>query len=1006
MVRAVHSVVPGRTRYRVPHLYRNPELKDHLEKHLLRAPEIISASARVLTGNLLVHYDPVCNQKRIAALVEEEALLFLTERKRSSPPPKPGGAVAEASSCVATRSKKVVRALDTFAGQSEENWHLMSAGAVLARQGSSPQRGLTPSQVEEHAKRFGPNLVPKTPPRSRCSILMDQFSSLPVILLCGASLASLATGGIIDGIAILAAIGINAAIGYVTESEAERTITSLQKVASPVALLQRDNELVEVPSEQVLPGDILVLKPGVYVPGDARLIQCSHLSTDESSLTGESLPVNKSSEQLTQEHLPLADRSNMVFAGTTVTGGQGKAVVVATGRFSEIGKVQALMTEASPPETVVERQLNHTGNHLVAVSTVTCVLVFLLGLARGHPFREILKNAVTLAVGAVPEGLSTVATTTLALGIKNMRKRKALVRNMDAVCTLGSIQAICLDKTGTITLNQMSVVRIFAGMRDIAVKDKRFFTGSSELDTSGPREIPLLMEISVLCNETEIDWSNGGPVLNGSATENALVQMAMDFGIDVARLRENNPRSKTSYRDEKRQYMSSSHEEGDRALYAVKGSPLEVLALCQYHVVDGQEIQLNEDDRDIIELENERLAGESLRLLGVAYGLANGDGTDEERSDLVWLGLIGMIDPIRDGVKKAIEAFHEAGLDTVMITGDQSATAYSVGECLGLNRGKPLRILESSHLAGTDPEVMKALCKDVNVFSRVSPSHKLQIVQALQGAGKIVAMTGDGINDGPALKAADVGIAMGHTGTDVAREVADVILEEDNLETLIVSLGDGRAVYGNIRKALHFLIATNFSEIVLTLVSTGAGMGAPLSTMQLLWINLISDIFPGLALAMEPPEPDVMKRPPRDPDTPIVGPRDYKKLGFESTVLALSAAAAYGYGVRRYGAGAQARTIAFQSLTSGQLLYALTCKSERRGLFTKGKRLGRNYYLDGAVAGSLGLQVLTSFVPWLRRLLGLSPLRFVDIAVTIAAAVLPLLVNEITKMATSSGEGQ
>jgi Ca2+-transporting ATPase len=428
---------------------------------------------------------------------------------------------------------------------------------------------------------------------------------------------------------------------------------------------------------------------------------------------------------------------------------------------------------------------------------------------------------------------------------------------------------------------------------------------------------------------------------------------------------------------------------------AVKGNPDEVLALCRRQMLDGAILPLGDDDIARLQTENERMSGNALRVLAMAY--CEADGADCASEDgFIWLGLVGMADPIRKGVEELVATFHEAGIDTVMITGDQTLTADAIGKKLKLNREGELEILDSTQLAEIEPEVMEALANRVHVFARVSPSHKLQIVQALQKAGKVVAMTGDGINDGPALKAADIGIAMGQNGTAVAREVADVVLEQDDLQTMAAAISQGRTIYSNIRKAIHFLLATNFSEIMLMSVAMAGGLGQPLNARQLLWINFISDIFPGLALAMEEPEPDVLNRPPRDPKEPIIKTADYKRITFESAALATASLGAYGYGIARYGIGAQAGTIGFMSLTCGELLHALSCRSERHSLFGR-EALPSNPYLNLALGTSLGLQVLTLLLPGLRSFLGLTPIGLLDAAVVAGSALLPLAINEATK---------
>jgi Ca2+-transporting ATPase len=654
----------------------------------------------------------------------------------------------------------------------------------------------------------------------------------------------------------------------------------------------------------------------------------------------------------------------------------------------------------------MERQLDQLGAQLVLLSGAVCGLVFGIGVLRGYGLVTMLRSTISLAVAAVPEGLPTVATTTLALGIRTMRQHRVLIRRLDAVETLGCVQTICLDKTGTLTVNRMSVVAVYAGMRRVRIAESRVFVDNAWIDPQSCEELVKLAQVCVLCSETVIEQREGEYVLHGSATETALILLAINAGVEVMRLKADFPTMQVTLRAEDRNYMRTVHgipSGGNDAasssrFVAVKGSPGEVLAMCGWQLKDGQQIPLTDEDRVRIETENERMAGDALRILGCAYRDVEQESPESDlRNGLTWLGLVGMADPIRTGVKDVISNFHQAGIDTVMITGDQSPTAFAIGKELALSRTGPLEILDSTHLTAIDPEVMKALAQKVQVFARVSPAHKLQIVQALQQAGRVVAMTGDGVNDGPALKAADIGIAMGTAGTDVAREVADVVLEDDHLDTMVVAISEGRTIYRNIRKAVHFLLATNMSEIIVTFTAISAGLGQPLTAMQLLWINLISDIFPGLALAMEPPEPDVLRQPPRNPADPILSPGDFRRIGMESAMISAGALGAYGHGLLRYGMGPQASTLAFTTLTSGELLNALTARSERHSVFHE-TTLPPNPYLTTALLGSFGLQALTFFIPWLRNLLGLTPMTLIDGLVIGASAVWPFAVNEATKM--------
>jgi Ca2+-transporting ATPase len=587
-----------------------------------------------------------------------------------------------------------------------------------------------------------------------------------------------------------------------------------------------------------------------------------------------------------------------------------------------------------------------------------------------------------------------VVTVALALGARQMVRRHALIRKLPAVETLGSVTYICSDKTGTLTLNRMAVVSAVSGTERLTVGNGRFHTAAGgAVNPFASDALLKLLHVAVLCNETEINGAPGAVVLHGSPTENALVQLALDSGVDVATLRARHPRQRIDYRAENRLYMSTVHDAGTQRLVAIKGSPPEVLALCGHHVCDNRRAPLTDELRQQILDENTHMAAASLRVLAFAYALA--DDAQVAPGSLVFLGLTGMADPVRAGVPALIAEFHRAGIETVMITGDQSPTAFAIGRALRLSGNDHLDVLESTHLEEMAPDMLAALAQRTHVFARVSPVHKLKIVEALQRAGKVVAMTGDGINDGPALKAADIGIAMGHTGTDVARTVADVVLEEDNLETLIVAVSQGRTIYNNIRKSVRFLLATNLSEITVMFGAIGLGLGQPLNPMQLLWINLVTDIFPGLALALEPPEPDVLTQPPRDPKEPIVKPGDFKRLAFEAGTLSAGTLAAYGYGVARYGLGPQAGTLAFMTLTTAQLLHAISARSEHLGLFSR-ESLPPNPYLKAAVGGSLALQLAT-LAPGLRGLLGLGPIGVVDAAVIAAGAVAPYLINEASK---------
>ena len=1014
-VEAVHTAVEGRARFRVRGLKHAGALGAFLENRLSAERSLQQFRVNSLTGTVLVLFDPSLTAQGMSGIIGLHVGEYYKELSNnpqpSAPQPKPISAARRAIN----KLPAAIRPAGSEA-QPLTLWHTMNRRAVLKALNVLERKGLSEADVMEALKRYGPNLLPEAVPKSALSMFFGQFNSLPVLLLGIAAGVSVATGGVLDAVVILAVVMINAVIGYVTERKAERIISSLKTLVRPSASVLRDGAMKTISTSDVVPGDIVVLGPGSYVPADARLLKSDYFSVDESALTGESLPVVKDSSARIAIDAPLGDRLNMVYMGTLVTGGRAVAVVTATGAYTEIGIIQTMVSEAESPDTPMERQLDRQGVQLVYISSAVCGVVFLIGILRGYSFLQMLKMSISLAVAAVPEGLPTVATTTLALGITEMRRHKVLIRHLGAVEALGSVQVLCVDKTGTLTLNSMDAVEVRAGMRRYGIGDGKFTSENGE--TVSPllcHELEAIMQVCVLCNESELEHTEAGDVMmHGSSTENALLRVAVHAGLDVASLRKDMKRVGTVHRAEGRNFMATMHERRDDegAYIAIKGSPVEVFELCTHFMRDGDIYPIDSDARFAFDAENEAMANRALRILGVAYrhgsntvdlssGNGNGSGKKHsrvhERPETVWLGMVGMADPLRPGVREVIGKFHRAGIRAVMITGDQSPTAAAIGKELDLAQGDQLEILDSSHIEDIPPEVLAALSRRAHVFARVSPSHKLRIVQGFQRDGKVVAMTGDGINDAPALKAADVGVAMGSSGTDVARDVADIILEEDDLETMIVALGYGRTIYGNIRKSINFLLSSNLSEIMVTTASVAGGVGAPLTPMQLLWINLISDIFPGLALALEAPEPDVLDRPPRDPHEPIIRTADYKRIAVESTFLSVGALGSYAWGAIRYGQGMRAGTLSFMTLSIAQLLHTLHCRSERHSAFDF-KTLAPNKYLGAALAGSIGMQVLLPFIPGARSLLGITPLGLADWAVVAGCSVAPLIANDAYKI--------
>ncbi len=990
MIEAVHTAVPGRARFRVEGLRGSAGLKAALEERLRREAEIVRAEASCLTGTLLVQFNSANDHRTIAFLLEG-LLAEVRERKPSATPP-----------AIRLPVETLKRFLPSPAEEEHPSrpWHTLDAQAVLTLERVDPAAGLTAEAAARRLEEEGPNELPRPPVRSQAEMFLEQLHSLPVYLLGAAAGISLLTGGLLDALVIGGVVLANATIGYLTERGAARTMDALRDLVHPVAEVIREGRPMTIPAERVVRGDLLVLKPGTPVAADCRLLSAHRLSVDESLLTGESLPVYKQADALRHENTPLADRTNMLYMGTLVTGGQGTAVVVATGRRSEVGRLQRLLSETAAPRAPIERQLERMGNQLVVVCAAICGVVFGIGLLRGYGLLELLQMSISLAASAVPEGLPAAATINFALGINDLRRHGVLVRRLKAVETLGAVQAVCLDKTGTITQNRMTVCEIVAGDRRHAVEENRLAPLPDGRDPLALGEIRHLLIVCALCHEVKITRPSDGEALElfGSSTETALVRVAVAMGLDVLGLQEDFEFLGLRLRSESRLFMSSLHScpsEDCRYIFT-KGSPHEVLDRCDREMVNGEVVALTEDRRQQIHIENDRMAGRGLRVLGFAYNRFPPGGAIDEEAPLVWLGLVGMSDPIRPGVRELIQAFHRAGVETVMITGDQSTTAYAVARELGIQGERPLKILDSAELASLDPQRLEALAKNVHVYSRVSPAHKLRIVQALQASGRVVAMTGDGINDGPALKAADLGIALGGSGTDVAREVADLVVADDDLERLIEALRGGRTIYANIRKSVHFFLSTNLTEILVMFACIALGLGFPLNVMQLLWINIISDIFPGLALSREAAEPDFMRQPPRPAGAPLFSNADHLLMLRESALISGGSLAAYLFGILRGGPGPRAGSLAFQTLVFGQLLHAFSCRSEHHAVFER-KRRPPNRWLTLAVGGSLVLQALTMFLPGLRGLLRLSPPAPVDLLVIGTAAGIPFLLNEALK---------
>ncbi len=964
----VHTAVSGRARFQVGGLRGALELAGLIERGLSGFGGVRAASASALTGNVTVYY---AGPTSLDQIVERIAALLRGEVVPASDEPE----------CEAAQ------------------WHVTDGAEVADRLGTSASKGLSVEEAGRRLARGGANVMPSLRQRSQLSILLGQFEGLPVALLAGAALVSLATGGLLEAAAIMAVVALNGGIGYVTESRAERTIRSLDGVGTIAARVVRNGREEEIPAEAVVPGDVMVLQRGMVVPADGRLIGAHALAVSEAALTGESLPVVKSVEPLRRADVALGDRLNLVFRGSIVTGGSGTAIVVATGTRTEVGRIHRLVDATIAPETPLQTQLEVLGKQLAWITLAASGVIFGVGWLRGLALMQLTRSALSVAVAAVPEGLPMVATTTLALGVEEMRRHGILIRRLEAIETLAAVNVICFDKTGTLTHGSMSLERIVLGS-SVYRRDNGVFVHEQDAAVQPFRDSRLhqLLTIVSLCNETDVTEHDEQHVLSGTATENALVQAALDQGLDVPELRRKFDCLSIQQRTESYRFMATTHRAAaDKLLLAVKGSPIEVLARCTWELEsDGSRSVLTAQRRSEINDLNTAMAAQGLRVLAAAYRethepAAAADSIEVER--LVWIGLVGLADPVRSNLPELMDTLHRSGIQTIMLTGDQSATARAVGQQIRLSDGE-LEVIDSAELDRLSPAELGQVARRAHAFARISPGQKLKIVRALQDTGAVIAMLGDGINDSPALRAANIGIAMGRDGTAAAREVADVFLATDDLATLPRAIERGRATYANIRRAIHYILSTNGSEVALMLAGSAAGKGDALTPMQLLWINLVSDVLPGIGLALEPPDPDVMRQRPRRADESILSHDHIGRLATEAGVIGAGAFGAGLFGALRYGhAAPQSRTLTFGSLVTAQLLHALTYRSRRRGS-PDSSSLRRNPALPGIIGGSLIAQLVAMLLPGVRNVLGVAPVDIVDAVAMVAGGVLPFFVNE------------
>ena len=915
----------------------------------------------------------------------------------------------------------------------KRSWFALDIGETAEALRTSIDRGLDTKLAASRLDSHGPNELTAAPKPPFWKKLLEQFSSFLVIILILAAVVSAVVGEFVQAIAITAIVLLNAALGVVQERRAEEAMAALQKLTAPEAQAVRAGRRETVPARQIVVGDLALLEAGNYIPADMRLVESANLRIEEAALTGESVPVDKDANLVLGPDTHLGERENMAYSGTLVSYGRGKGLVVATGMKTEIGQIAELLQSVEIEATPLQRKLDQLGKVLGWAALAVSGLVFLLGWARGIEPLEIFLVAVSLAVAAVPEGLPAVVTITLALGMREMIQRDALVRRLSSVETLGSTTVIASDKTGTLTQNMMTATRLWVDgtVFEIHASNEHVEDGSgaldgifrvngSQVDLSDYPASTTALWVAVLDNDADFEAAEDGSYrVVGDPTEVALIVAANRAGARRSELEQAYPRIDEIPFDSSRKRMTTVHKvlkpkpedaspfyDGsllDWEVAATKGAPDVVLDLCTHYqtIADSTET-LGDVERQLILDANKAMAKEALRVIALAYRVEKDvpdHATPETvEHDLIFVGLIGMIDPARPEVPPALEMARAAGVRTVMITGDYPDTARAIAEDIGLMQ-EGHQILTGRALESMEPEQLMQEAKRTDVFARVTPEHKVRIVNALKAAGEVVAMTGDGVNDAPALKRADIGIAMGITGTDVAKETADMVLTDDNYASIVAAIDQGRVIYANIRKFVFYLLSCNGAEILTILTAILVGVPSPLTAIQLLWLNLVTDGAPALALGMEKGEPDIMDKPPRPVSEAIINPEMWSRIGIQTVAIAAVTLTAYFIGRSFFPAAAG--TMAFATISFSELLRAFTSRSDRYPLLKIG--IFTNKAMLYAVSTSALLLLAVIYVPFLQPIFDTVPLNATQWAIILPLLLVPAVVAEMTKAFLSRG---
>lgn len=844
----------------------------------------------------------------------------------------------------------------------------------------SSDKGLTGDEAKARLEEYGPNELKEKQKIKPLTIFLRQFKSFVIVILVAVMIISIVLHEWPEAIAVFIILILNAVFGFVQEYKAEKAIDALKKMATPKATVIRDNHEVEIDSRNVVPGDIIVLTTGDKIPADARIIEHMNLETQEAALTGESMPVHKE-VSVFAEKTAVANRKNMVYSSTIVTKGHGKAMVVNTGMKTEFGKIAELIQETPEEPTHLQNKLRELGHSLGILTIVICLLIFGVGMFKGFEFFEILKTSIALAVAAIPEGLAAVVTISLALGVQRMIKRNALVRNLPSVETLGATTVICTDKTGTLTHNQMTVVKLFVNNKVVDVSGSGYsIEGKFSYD---PNEFEMLLKIGVLNNDAVLEE---GKVI-GDPTEGCLIVSAAKAGHDKVALEKKHPRVDEIPFDSQRKLMTTIHHTDEGNVAYTKGAPDIVVEFCNRILINGKVERFSELHKKEIMQKEEEFAKQALRVLGFAYTELPDSNKDKAEKNMVFVGLQAMIDPPRKEVKNAIAKCKQAGIKVVMVTGDYKGTAQAIAQELGI---------EGIAITGEEMDEIKDFDKkidEIGIYARVNPEHKMKIIDAFKSHGHVVAMTGDGVNDAPALKKADIGIAMGITGTDVAREASDMILTDDNFSSIECAVEEGRGIYDNIRKFVKYLLSCNIGEVFTILFGILLGLPTPLLPLQILLMNIVTDGLPALALGVEPIEKDIMKRKPRSVKEKIFSKSTMINMAVVGLIMCAGTLGIFkyylGFAELKY-----AQTMAFTTLVMFQMFNVLNCRSEDRSLFSIG--LLSNKHMIGAIASSLIVQLIVIYTP-VSVLFNTVRINLMDWVYVIGVSVSVIIIIELWK---------